>query len=92
MRKLYKFYSDYGRQGELEGLFIAEEKEVKNIIGKNVYFGEVLGKHSDVEETMTEDMFTEINVGEHALAVLEQELGTTWSGFNPVEIHEEENE
>ena len=44
MKKLYSFELDWGRMGSLEGLFIAEEKDVKDIIGKNVQFGEVLGK------------------------------------------------
>lgn len=92
MKKLYKFYSNWGRMGDLEGLFIADEQDVKNIIGKEVYFGEVLGKHSEVEDTMTEEMFTAINIPQDALETLEKELGTTWSGLNPIDIYEEEEE
>ena len=92
MKKLYKFHVDYGRQGDLEGLFIAEEKDVKQIIGKNIYFGEVLGKHSDVSETMTEEMFGEINLPTDTLEKLEKELGATWSGINPVQVYADEEE
>lgn len=67
MKKLYSFELDWGRMGSLEGLFIAEEKDVKDIIGKNVQFGEVLGKHSDVYDTMTEDMFAEIELPENVV-------------------------
>jgi hypothetical protein len=34
--------------GNIEGLFVAEEDEVKAAIGKHVYFGEILGKHSEI--------------------------------------------
>lgn len=59
MFKLYQFYIDFGRMGEIEGLFIADEDAVKRSIGKHVHFGEVLGKHSDVSIVLEEDMFTE---------------------------------
>lgn len=91
-KKLYTFYLDWGRMGDLEGLFIAEEQDVKDIIGKSVYFGEVLGKHSEVEDEMTEDMFEAIDVPESVIAVLEEKLGTTISGYNPLEYYEEEDE
>jgi len=91
-KKLYTFYLDWGRMGDLEGLFIAEEQDVKDIIGKSVYFGEVLGKHSEVEDEMTEDMFEAIDVPESVIAVLEEKLGTNISGYNPLEYYEEEDE
>lgn len=34
--------------GTLEGLFICTEDELNSMEGMNLYFGEVLGKHSDV--------------------------------------------
>lgn len=92
MKKLYKFYSDYGRMGDLEGLFIADESDVDAVIGKEIYFGEVLGKHSDVSEVMEREMFSEITVPIEALEVLEKELGSTWSGFNPIDIYNEQVE
>lgn len=45
---LYKYYVDCGRQGELSGLFISDKDTVEKAIGKQVYFGEVLGKHSEI--------------------------------------------
>jgi hypothetical protein len=36
--------------GHLAGIFVADDaKEIKPAIGKRIYFGEVLGKHSEVE-------------------------------------------
>ena len=90
MKKLYSFELDWGRMGSLEGLFIAEEKDVKDIIGKNVQFGEVLGKHSDVYDIMTEDMFAEIELPENVVKMLEEKIGSTLSGYNPFDFLEED--
>lgn len=50
MKAIYKFQFDCGRMGNLSGLFIAEKDAVKDLIesGKEVYFGEVLGRHSEI--------------------------------------------
>lgn len=47
---LYKLNFDCGRSGSLEGLFVANVGDVNFLIEKGweVYFGEVLGKHSEV--------------------------------------------
>ncbi|WP_394910517.1 DUF4406 domain-containing protein [uncultured Robinsoniella sp.] len=45
---LWKFYWDCGRQGSVEGIFKATKEEVDAAIGKEVYFGEILGKHSEI--------------------------------------------
>jgi len=47
---LYKLDFDCGRAGSLQGLFIADKEDVKILVEKEleVYFGEVLGKHSEV--------------------------------------------
>lgn len=48
--KLWKFSEDYCRCGDAEGLFIASEEEVDRFLDKRtVFFGEVLGKHSEVD-------------------------------------------
>lgn len=46
--KLYRFNKYFHRQGDIEGVFIAEPEQINNLTGSNVYFGEVLGKHSSV--------------------------------------------
>lgn len=90
MKKLYQFELDYGRSGYLEGLFIADDKDVKELIGKEVYFGEVLGKHSEVYDDMTPEMFTEVDVPQSVVKILEEKVGPTISGYNPFEYLEEE--
>lgn len=36
MLKLYRFHWDCGRMGNLEGLFVAEQSEVENLLGSTV--------------------------------------------------------
>ena len=48
-KKLYRFTWDWGRMGILTGIFAAEEKEIKELIGKELDFDEALGKHSEVD-------------------------------------------
>ena len=52
---LYKFYWDCGRMGYLDGLFIAEESDLEEAYDKEVYFGEVLGIHSEIYGTLNRD-------------------------------------
>ncbi len=79
---LYKFYWDCGRSGDLEGVFISTPEEVKNAIGKHVYFGEVLGKHSDIAGTLKEKDITFITDDPNVIAVV---IGhDLCSGYNPM--------
>lgn len=34
--------------GELEGLFVASDEQIKNLKGKELDFGDALGKHSEI--------------------------------------------
>jgi hypothetical protein len=50
MKVLAKMSLDCGRMGVLSGLFICEEIDLAPFVeGKTIYFGEVLGKHSEIE-------------------------------------------
>lgn len=40
--------------GDVEGLFVADDEKVEVSLGKQVYFGEILGKHSEVYGTLDE--------------------------------------
>lgn len=68
MKALCRLNFDCGRQGSLEGIFIADTEDVKFLIENkvSVYFGEVLGKHSEiygnVEPHELEVITTEANV------------------------------
>jgi hypothetical protein len=79
--KLYKFEADFGRMGELMGIFSATEEQVLRIMGKEIYFGECLGKHSDIEVTIKPGMITEIT-----------DMNDIRIGYNPVEYWEDQEE
>lgn len=89
---LYSFYWDCGRSGVLEGLFIAKQSDIDNLIGKEVYFGEVLGKYSDVYGTIEEKDIKLVSVDSERVEWLKDLLGETVSGFNPLEIYLEQCE
>ncbi|MDN9010036.1 hypothetical protein [Brevibacillus laterosporus] len=80
---LWNFYWDCGRNGDLEGLFVASDNEIQELIGKRVYFGEVLGKHSDVYGTLEQGDFDKINLDSETVGKVAEVLGVSWSGFDP---------
>ena len=94
MLKLYSFHWDCGRSGDLDGLFVAEEDQVESAIGKRLYFGEVLGKHSDVEGILEASDLEEVSSEQVKITWLVDLLGTSISGFNPLEylVEDEEDE
>lgn len=52
---LIKMQYDYGRHGDVEGLFVLNEMELNYLRGKEeICFGEVLGKHSCVTMPINE--------------------------------------
>lgn len=85
MKKLFSFYWDCGRMGGVEGLFIATQDEVDSAIGKQVYFGEILGKHSEVYGKLDAEDVTLVSEDQDKVQWLEGLLGETISGYNPLE-------
>lgn len=81
---LWSFYWDCGRSGDLDGLFVATEEEINNAIGNRVWFGEALGKHSEVYGDLEEGDIKKINISPEAVEEVSKHLGTTWSGWNPL--------
>ena len=55
---LYEFYVDCGRMGDLCGTFLATKKEIDALIGRELYFSEVLGKYSEIKVVFDEDCFS----------------------------------
>lgn len=82
---LWSFYWDCGRSGSLDGLFVATEREINEVLGNEVYFGEVLGKHSEVYGTLDEGDVHKLDISPEAVEEVSNYLGDTWSGFNPLE-------
>lgn len=86
---LYNFYWDCGGMGDLEGLFAATKEQVDAIIGKRIYFGEVLGKHSEISRDISNDDLTILAIDESVVDILVKAVGrTTISGFNPLDYYE----
>jgi hypothetical protein len=76
--------------GELEGLFVADSESVSKAIGKQVYFGEVLGKHSEIFGTLEEgDLKLKSNANDHVEMFLHLDLAT---GHNPLHCLQDEEE
>lgn len=82
--KLFSFHWDCGRAGELEGLFIAPQSDVDMVLGKQIYFGEVLGKHSEISGQLDPEDVVLVSDDQEKVQWLVQLLGYTVSGFNPL--------
>ena len=80
---IYKFNSDRGRHGNISGVFIEEAHYVEYLLKSNiqVYFGEVLGKHSNIYGPIYEGEITLSSDDPGAVKVV-QELDLS-SGINP---------
>ena len=89
MRKsIYKFYCDFGRMGELSGVFAAHPEKIFALIGKSLYFGEVLGKHSEVVLTLKAEHLTFVTDDPKFVELFEKyDLET---GINPLSVIIEE--
>lgn len=92
-KALYRFRQDFGRMGELNGVFIEDAERVIEVTeGDDEYmahFGEVLGKHSDVYCELTCENVTFITDDDTTLqVVLDHDLQ---SGYNPFDYLEDEN-
>ena len=93
MKKLYSFFWDCGRMGDLDGLFIAEDSEIEALIGKRIYFGEVLGKHSEIEGVLEADDLTVKSDDQDFITKFIEIMGEgTVSGFNPLDFYDPEED
>jgi len=91
MNAIYKMTIDFGRMGDLDGVFVADTDDVKKLIksGQEIYFGEVLGKHSDVSCAIQNKHLTLVTTDEAFIELFEKyDLS---NGYNPFDyINEEE--
>lgn len=90
MKLLVKFNWDCGRQGSVKGLFVTTQKELSEIYGTEIYFGEALGKHSDIHGEITSEDITIVSEDQEFIAKLAEIIGSdTISGYNPFHYSEE---
>lgn len=86
MLGIYEFHWDCGRMGDVEGLFVAYKEDVSNAIGSDVYFREILGKHSDVCGTLDEEDLILKSDNQDFIRQFTEIIGTgTISGYNPLD-------
>jgi hypothetical protein len=79
--------------GFLEGIFIASQEDIDNILGEEIWFGEVLGKHSDIHGTLTEEDLTLKSDDQEFITKMIEIFGAgTISGFNPFDYWERVND
>lgn len=84
---LWRYSKYFGRSGEVEGIFIATEDEIDNyLVGQEINFGEILGKHSDVDIYFEKSDFECLDVSESTIKDLFRVFGSrTIAGYNPFE-------
>lgn len=94
MKVIVEFFWDCGRMGDLSGLFICDKQDLKSIEGKEVYFGEVLGKHSEISGTISADDFVIKTEDQDFIQKFIEIMGDgNISGYNPfdyIDISEDE--
>lgn len=83
MKAIYKLQFSCGRQGTLYGIFVEKVERVEELIAskEEIYFGEVMGKHSEVIGPLDETDIVLITTDETAIAVFEEHNLET--GYNP---------
>lgn len=89
-KRIYKFHWGHYRIGDLYGIFVAMPEQIAEAIGQTVYFGEVLGKHSDVVVDLEPKHFTEMTTS--SLMVEEFEQCDLETGYNPLQYLDEDEE
>jgi len=90
---LAQFFWDCGRSGIVEGVFICTKQQITDAVGKEVYFGEILGKHSEVYGTLND---VDIEILSPDPKVIDILLGVfpdgEISGYNPLSYIQETDE
>ena len=82
---VYKMSIAFGRMGDIDGVFVAKKSHVKILIDSEmeVYFGEVLGKHSEIFGKIEKKAIKMVSDSEDVVNVIKKhELE---SGYNPFE-------
>jgi hypothetical protein len=77
--------------GDLDGMFVCDKADLEKLYGKTVYFGEVLGKHSDVEIEVDEGCFEIKTEDQEFIAKFIEIMGDgTISGYSPFDYIDED--
>jgi hypothetical protein len=82
-KAIYKYSKDFGRMGDLNGIFVADPDEVSLCMEQEVYWGEVLGKHSNVYHNLSHEDIIFITDNQEFVSLFEEYKLSF--GYNPVE-------
>lgn len=73
-------------------MFVADSADVDVVIGKNVGFGDALGKHSDIHGTLERDDLTVLSTDPEFIEAATK-CGVVPFGYNPLNyLYEEDDE
>lgn len=93
MKVIVEMDVDYGRMGTLNGIFVCEKEALEKLYGKEVYFGEVLGKHSEVVIEVDAGCFNIRTDDQGFIAQFIEIMGDgTISGYSPFDYIDEDEE
>jgi hypothetical protein len=71
--------------GNIESMFVTSRSELAAAYDKEVYFGEVLGKHSEIQGTLEEHDITVVTDDQDFIAKLVGYVGHRVSGMCPLD-------
>jgi hypothetical protein len=91
MKKLYRYRENFGRMGTLVRIFLATDDEISDTLYKDIYFGEVLGKHSEIIGVLNEQTL-ELLTDDQEFIEKSLKIGLIPIGDNPIETYRERKE
>ncbi len=91
MKKLYRFEWYVGRMGTVRGIFAEEESVINKNIGKPVYFGEILGKHSEIFGNL-EEKDLKVLTDDQDFIIKAEQYELIPHGYNPLDYLSEHEE
>lgn len=77
MKTLYKFRLDCGRMGYIESVFVEDDEIIKASLGKEIHFGEILGKHSEIFCNLSDSHLTVLSQDSNVCDIIETHVGAT---------------
>jgi len=88
---IYEFFVDFGRMGEIEGVFIAWSEDIAKAIAScpELYLGEALGKHSEIVVSLKAEHIILKSDNTEVVSVVKDLFGHTVSGYNPLDYVED---
>jgi hypothetical protein len=90
-RVIVKLQEYCGRMGSVSSIFVCTKEELESLYGREVYFGEILGKHSEIIVKLTKNNLTVLSDEQDFVDKFVSIMGNgTISGHNPLDYLEDE--